>query len=509
MLDTQPSHAATHAAPPSNPDGEGDNSALARQIGLIGGAGAFLLMRLLPGPDSLAPEGWSAASVTVLMAAWWLTEATPIAVTSLLPLALFPLLDLMTMQEAAAPYANEVIFLFMGGFFLAKSMEKWGLHRRIALAIVARMGTSPTRVLLGFMAGTAFVSMWISNTSTAAMMLAPGLAVAAMLRPTDGPGATGRYNFGISLMLGIAYASSIGGVGTLIGTPPNVLFAASALELANVRVGFLQWMLVATPFACTMLVLTWLVLIRVYPPEQLRGDAAALLAEQRRALGPMSRGERLVSAVFALAVLGWVMREPKALGALTIPGISSWFPGVTDGTIAIVAALLLLVVPLDWKRVEPALDWHTAVTIPWGVLLLFGGGLSLAAAMSGTGLAEWIGGGIGGLAGWPTVALIAAAATLFIFMGEITSNTAMTAMGMPVMAGVAVTLGMNPLVLMASVATACSMGFMLPAGTPPNAIVFGAGYLTIGQMAKAGIWLNILAVVLVSILGTFFFPLVF
>jgi sodium-dependent dicarboxylate transporter 2/3/5 len=445
----------------------------------------------------------------VLMASWWLTEAVPIAVTALLPLVLFPVLELMTMQEAATPYANEVIFLFMGGFFLARAMEKWGLHRRIALGIVARMGTSPSRVLLGFMAGTAFVSMWISNTSTAAMMLAPGLAVAGMLRPTEGPGSTGRYNFGVALMLGIAYASSIGGVGTLIGTPPNTLFAAAALELADVRVGFLQWMLVATPFAWIMLLLTWLVLIRVYPPEKLRGDAAALLEEQRRSLGPMSRGERLVSVVFALAVLAWVMREPKALGALTLPGIATWLPGVTDGTIAMTAALVLFVVPVDWKEGEGALDWASASTIPWGVLLLFGGGLSLAAAMAGTGLAEWIGGGIGALAGWPTFALIAAAAALFIFLGEITSNTAMTAMAMPVMAGVAVTLGMNPVVLMASMAVACSMGFMLPAGTPPNAIVFGSGYLTIAQMATAGIWINLLAIAMVTIVGTFFFPLLF
>jgi sodium-dependent dicarboxylate transporter 2/3/5 len=216
-----------------------------------------------------------------------------------------------------------------------------------------------------------------------------------------------------------------------------------------------------------------------------------------------------VAIVFALTIFAWVMREPKALGAFTIPGIATWLPGVTDGTIAMVAALSLFVIPLDWKRGEVALDWATASTIPWGVLLLFGGGLSLAAATAGTGLAEWIGSGIGALAGWPTFALIAAAATLFIFMGEITSNTAMTAMGMPVMAGVAVGLGMNPAVLMASVAVACSMGFMMPAGTPPNAIVFGSGYLTISQMAKAGIWVNLVSILMVALLGTFFFPLIF
>ncbi len=487
----------------------GGNATPTRRAGLILGAAAFLVMRVVPGPASLEPAGWATASVTILMAVWWLTEAVPIPVTALIPLALFPTLGLTNMQEAAAPYANEVIFLFMGGFFLAKALEKWGLHKRIALSIVATMGASPRRVLLGFMAGTAFVSMWISNTSTAAMMLAPALAVGTMLRPVDGPGSTGRYNFGIALMLGVAYSSSIGGVATLIGTPPNVIFAAAALEIADTRVGFLEWMLVTAPVSWIMLLLAWLILTRVYPPEEIRGDASALLADQRARLGPMSRGERFVSLVFALTVVAWVMRSPKQLGEVVIPGIATWLPGVTDGTIAMFCALVLFVYPLDWRRGAVALDWETAVKIPWGVLLLFGGGLSLADAMADTGLAAWIGGSIGGLAGLPTAALIATAAALFIFLGEITSNTAAAAMAMPVMAGVALTLGMSPAVLMASVAFACSLGFCLPAGTPPNAIVFGSGYLTIGQMARAGIWVNIISVIMVTLTGTFLFPLIF
>jgi len=506
-LETRPSPATTPSTPRSPPTQKSPGDRRLARVGLIGGATAFALMQLVPGPAALPPEGWAAASVAVLMASWWLSEAVPIPVTALLPLVLFPTLGLTTMQQAASPYANEVIFLFMGGFFMARAMERRGLHRRIALSIVAQMGASPGRVLLGFMAGTAFVSMWISNTSTAAMMLAPALAVAAMLRPTEGPGSSGRYNFGVALMLGIAYSASIGGVGTLIGTPPNALFAGASLELAGVRVGFLQWMLVAVPISWVMLLVSWLVLLRVYPPETLRGDAAALLAEQRRELGPMSPGERTVSVIFALTALGWLMREPKDLGALTIPGIATWLPGVTDGTVAMMGAIALFLIPTDWRRGEVALDWSTAVTIPWGVLILFGGGLSLAAAMSETGLAVWIGGGIGALAGWPTAALIAASATLFVFLGEITSNTAMTAMGMPIMAGVAATLGMDPVVLMASVAIASSLGFMLPAGTPPNAIVFGSGYLTIGQMARAGIWLNLVGIVLVTLAGSFLLPL--
>ena len=389
---------------------------MTKRIGLVVGIAGFAVIRILPGPVSLAPDGWAAAAVVVLMAVWWLTEAVPIPVTALIPVALFPVLGLMSMRDAAAPYANEVIFLFMGGFFLAKAMERWGLHRRIALSIVSMVGASPTRVLFGFMAATAFVSMWISNTSTAAMMVAPAVAVGGMLRPVEGPGSSGTYNFGIALMLGIAYSASIGGVGTLIGTPPNVLFAGAALELLDIRIGFLKWMTVAIPVSTLMLALCWLVLVRVYPPEQLRGDAGALLDEQRQGLGAMSRAERLVAVVFALTVLAWMMRAPKQLGPISVPGITTWLPGVTDGTIAIICALVLFVYPLDWKRGVVALDWETAVRIPWGVLVLFGGGLALANAMDSTGLAAWIGGGLAGLGTWPLVALVAASAALFIFL---------------------------------------------------------------------------------------------
>jgi sodium-dependent dicarboxylate transporter 2/3/5 len=495
---------------PAPSEDEEPGSTPTQRIGLVAGLALFVLMQLLPEPVALSVEGWAVAGVAILMAVWWLTEAVPIPVTAMLPLVLFPILGVATMSRAAAPYANEAIYLFMGGFFLGKAIEKWSLHRRIALAIIVRIGTSPRRLLLGVMVATALVSMWISNTATAAMMLPIALAVGHMFRPTDdGSTLQKPYNFGIALMLGVAYSASIGGVGTLIGTPPNILFAAAASELLGVRISLLQWMMVGVPVTCIMLPLAWLILLKVYPPEELSGDAHAAIQAQRKLLGPPSRAERFVGLVFALTVLAWVMREPKVLGAVSVPGIATLLPGVTDGTIAMLAALILFVVPLDWRRGHVALDWGTAVTIPWGVLVLFGGGLALADAMGTTDLSEWIGSGVAILAGAPTIVMLAAASALFILLGEVTSNTAMAAMALPVMAGMAAPVGIPPLVLMGTVAIACSMGFCLPAGTPPNAIVFGSGYVTIGQMVRAGIWVDVLSIAVVTLVATFLLPVVF
>jgi sodium-dependent dicarboxylate transporter 2/3/5 len=504
----------TKTAPPTQVDfdegrgnGGSDGAAFVRKIGFVGGLALFALLLLLPAPQGLSPEAWTTAAVAALMASWWLTEAAPISVTALLPLVLFPTLGVLSMQDAASPYANEVIFLFMGGFFLAAAMERWAVHKRIALVIMNAVGTSPKRLLLGIMTATAFVSMWISNTATTAMMLPIALAVAAMFRPAGDEARP--YNFGIALMLGIAYASSIGGVGTLVGTAPNAIFAASALELGGYEVGFARWMMAGVPVALLLLPLTWLILVKIYPPGALRGDAGAILEAERRNQGPMNRGEKFVGGVFLLTVIAWILREPKPFGAVTLPGIETYLPGITDSSIAMAAALVLLVFPLDWRRGTVALEWEAAVRIPWGVLLLFGGGLSLASAMSSSGLATWIGGAVGNLAGLPLIILLAAVCTIFVFSGELTSNTAVTAMAMPVMAGVGVTLGLPPIWLMATTAIACSMGFMLPAGTPPNAIVFSSGYLTIAQMARAGIVINILSILIVTLAGTFLVPLVY
>jgi len=477
----------------------------AQKFGLFLGAVAVVAMLLLPPPSGMRVEGWRTAAVAVLMAVWWMTEAIPIPATALLPLALFPTLGVLGAAEASAPYANELIFLFMGGFFLAVTMERWGLHKRIALRIMSWVGTSPNRLVLGFMIATAFLSMWISNTATAAMMLPIALAVGEMFRPQDAD--DGVYDFGVALMLGVAYAASIGGIATLIGTPPNAVLAGAASEILGTEIGFVQWMGVGVPVTALMIPVTWLLLTRVlHRPGNLSGNAAAIIEGERERLGSPSRGERLTGAVFALTAAAWVLRSPKTFGAITIPGLQSWMPQLRDSTIAIAASVVLFLLPTDWRRGEFCLDWKTARRIPWGVLVLFGGGLSLAVAMESSGLAAWIGGSVAALRSVPPWVIVMTVATLIVFLTELTSNVATTSMAMPVMAGAATGLGLEPLLLMTTAALGASMAFMLPVATPPNAIVFSSGYLTIPQMSRAGILLNVSAIIVITTLATLLIP---
>ncbi len=476
---------------------------LHRRAGFLGGILLLGLLLALPSPEGLDPAGWRTAAVALLMAVWWMTEALPIPATSILPLVLFPALGILDMPQAAGPYANPLIFLFLGGFLLALGMERWGLHRRIALGIMARAGTGPRSLVLGFMLASAFLSMWISNTATAAMMLPIGLAVVALLRPPAlAPAPGGRFDFGIALMLGIAWGASIGGVATLIGTPPNAILAGAADELLGRRIGFVEWMQVGVPLAALMLPVAWFLLVGVlHPPGVLVGDAGKVIEGERRALGPWSRGERTVAGIFLLTVCGWVFRDEKNLGALTLPGIDTYLPMVGDATIAMLGALLLFVVPVNWRRGEFALRWEDTTRLPWGVLLLFGGGLSLARAMETSGLAAWIGSGVTGLGAVHLLVLVAAVATLFIFLTELTSNTATAAMAMPILAGAGLALGVDPVLLMATAALSASMAFMLPVATPPNAIVFASDEVTIPRMARAGLLMNLLTIGLVSLGG--------
>jgi sodium-dependent dicarboxylate transporter 2/3/5 len=440
-----------------------------QRIGLVGGAVGFLLLLMVPGPEALPVEGWRTAAVAFLMATWWMTEAIPIPATAILPLVLFPALGILTAPDASAPYANQLIFLFMGGFFIAVTMERWGLHKRIALGILARVGSGPHQLVLGFMLATAFLSM---------------------------------------CMLGIAYAASIGGSATLIGTPPNAVLAGAASEMLGVEIGFVQWMGVGVPVVIVMLPITWLLLTRVlYRPGKLSGDAEGIIETERSELGPMSAGERVTAAVFTLTALAWILRSEKTFGGLTVPGLESLTPLVTDSTIAMAAAALLFILPVSWSRGQFALDWATARKIPWGVLVLFGGGLSLARAMDQSGLAVWIGGAVGALDAVPVLVLIAFTALMVIFLTELTSNTATSTMAMPIMVGAAAGLGIEPLLLMAAAGLAAAMAFMLPVATPPNAIVFASGYITIPQMAKAGLFLNLLGVLVISVLGSLLIPI--
>ncbi len=459
----------------------------------------------------LPEPAWRVAGLAGWMATWWLTGAIPLEATALLPVVLLPLLGTGTIREVTASYADPIIFLFLGGFLLAVTLERWELHRRFALATVRKVGTDAPRVVLAFMIASAIASMWISNTATAVMMLpiamaliggqADGRAGGRARETSDQAGAPApaqSKGFGTALMLGIAYACSIGGVATLIGTPPNALLVGAASELLGHEISFAGWMVVGLSISIPMLACCWLLLITVF---KVRGEVPGLkstLEREQSEFGTLSGGERFVLAVFACAALSWVLRAPKTIGDLRIPGLSDFIPGLSDSAIAIAAALLLFAVPLPRGKFRTALDWDTARRIPWGILLLFGGGLALAGAFQSSGLSDWVGGRLATMQGVPLPIVVLTTAAVFVFLTELTSNTATAALGMPLMVGVAQGLGLAALPLMTAAALAASMAFMLPVATPPNAIVFGSRAIRSKDMAKAGVGLNILSVIVIT-----------
>ena len=476
---------------------------LRKRIGLVGGPFVFILMLMQTPPDGLATDAWRVAAVGVLMGIWWITEPIPIPATALLPLALFPALSIGGIEAVAAPYANPVIFLFFGGFLLAEAMNRWELHRRIALMVIVAVGTQPARLIGGFMAATALLSLWVSNTATTVMMMPIGLSVVRRALPErDGPSLSpGESNFAVALLLGIAYAGTIGGYGTLIGTPPNALLAGYLRDVYGYEIGFGQWMLLGIPLVAIGIPVGWFVLAKLVYPTSIReipgGDASIRLELEK--LGRWSKGERMVCIIFLATALTWVTR----------PILDDFIPGLSDAGIALIAALLLFLLPIDSARGINVIGWAEARRIPWDVLLLFGGGLSLAAAISTTGLAEWIGGGLTGLDRIPLFALIGILSLLVIFLSEFTSNTATAAAFLPVVGSVAVGLGMDPILLTAPAALAANSGYMMPVGTPPNAIVFATGRITIGQMMRAGFYLNIIFAILITFLAITLVPLIF
>ena len=480
-----------------------------RLTGLVAGPLLCAVLGALPAPEGMRPEAWLAAAAGLLMAVWWITEAIPIPATALLPLVLFPVLDVAPIGDAAAPYASPIIFLFMGGFMIAQAMQRWGLHRRVALSVVHALGTRPERLVFGFMIATAFLSMWVSNTATTVMMMPIGLSVIALVAPGgddgsgdragQGPGGLGsddlpgQLNFGTALMLGIAYAASIGGIATLIGTPPNALLAGFLETSYGYEIGFAQWMLVGLPLTLLSLPIVWVYLTRGAFPIRI-GEipgGRAMIRSELDALGAIGPGEWRVGIVFGLTALAWICR----------PLLDDVVPGLSDPGIAMAAALLLFLIPVDRDRGTFVLDWDTARQLPWGVLILFGGGLSLAAAVTRTGLAEWIGGALTGLEVLPTVLLVAGVTAVIVFLTELTSNTATTAAFLPILGPLALALGENPLLLVVPAALGASCAFMMPVATPPNAIVYGSGYITIPQMARAGAALNVLFIVLITALA--------
>ncbi|MBW3196664.1 SLC13 family permease [Marinobacter nauticus] len=466
-------------------------------IGLILGV-AFLLATLaLPAPGSMGAEAWAALGLMLLMATWWSTEAIPIPATALLPIVLVPALGLGTIGQATAPYANPIIFLFLGGFTLGLAMQRWNLHRRIALLTLKAMGDQPKRQIAGFMLATAFLSMWVSNTATAIMMLPIGLSVVAMM---DNSNPEGVRKYATALLLAIAYSASIGGIATLIGTPPNALLAAYLSENQGISVGFAQWMVLGIPITLVMLVLTWWWLTRRDFGIGQASDSGQMIRDELAKLGVMSRGERLVAVVFVITATAWIFRPLLS---------ASLMPWLSDTGIAIAAAIAMFLIPVDARQGTFVLDWDSANKLPWGVLLLFGGGLAMAGVISSSGLAEWIAGSLGVAGVLPTIVMMVIVASVIIFLTEVTSNTATAAAFLPLLGALAMAQDVSPLLLTVPAAIAASCAFMMPVATPPNAIVFSSGHMQISDMIKAGFALNLMGIVVVTLITYGLLGLVF
>ncbi len=446
------------------------------------------------------------AAIVLWMAIWWFTEAVPIAVTSLLPIVLFPLFGVMGSSDTLKEYANGTIFLFLGGFLIAAGIARWHLDRRIALLTIRIVGTKPQQIILGLLLSTSFISAWVSNTATAAMMVPIALAVLKVVRSTreDLPIDRAEHNFGVCVLLAVAYGASLGGVLTLIGTPPNGIFARFVEQTYNVPVSFIDWMLIAFPIVVVMIVATQLLMTKVLFRElvsELPGGKDWVMHEYSK-LGPMSRGEKIVLTVFVTAALLWCFGP--VIRGIQIGDMTPFKP-LSDTVIAMGAGIILFIIPVDYKRGVHALDWSSASdTVAWDVLLLFGGGLSMAAAIQKTGLADIIGAQATFLSSLPEVAAISGLTTLTVFASEFTSNTALAATMMPLVAAVADSIGMHPEALLVATTFGASLAFMMPVGTPPNAIIFGTGRIRIAEMIRAGFWLNVCGVVVVTIICSVF-----
>ncbi|MBN2416324.1 SLC13/DASS family transporter [bacterium] len=475
---------------------------------LAGGLVLFTLLCILPPPEGMSLPARNTLAVTALMAFWWITEAIPIPATALLPVVLFPLMGVQSAGDVASQYGDRNIFLFLGGFLLAAAIQKWDLHKRIALKTVAVLGTSPRTIIFGMMAATAFLSMWISNTATAMMMLPIALA---LLRHTESlPLSPDERKetlpFGRALMFGIGYAASIGGIGTLIGTPPNIIFASAVQRLfpGAPEISFFRWFLVGFPLVLLFLPFTWFYLVRLAHSVRMRTlpGGKGLIRERLRSLGPMSGGEKGVLTVFVLTALGWMFRRDIVIASFTIPGWSNLLgleSAVHDSTVAVLAAVLLFLLPGDRKGTR-LLDWESALKIPWGILLLFGGGLALAAGFQSSGLTQWIGSRLTLLQTLPVVLAVLLVVGLIDFLTEVTSNTAVASIFMPILAATSLAMGVHPYLLMIAGTIAASLAFMLPAATPPNAVIFSSGAVTLPQMARTGFWLNIAGMLLTTII---------
>lgn len=469
-----------------------------KNIGLISGPLTFLIILLFFHPEGLSPRANAILASTSWIAIWWITEAIPIAVTALLPIILFPLTGGLDLSNTTASFGHKYVFLYVGGFIIAIAIEKWNLHKRIALNIINFIGTNVVNIILGFMVATAFMSMWISNTATTVMMLPIGMAIVAQLR--DNPKTIEDENliFGKALMLAIAYSATIGGMSTLIGTPPNLVLAGVVEETFGYEITFAQWFKFGFPISVVLLFLCWKYLTSISFKFKQKSfpDGRADITKQLKALGPISYEERLVAGVFTLTALAWISRSFF---------LNSIMPAIDDTIIGLISALILFLLPTKNKD-RRLLNWKEAVKLPWGILLLFGGGMALALGFKESGLALWIGSQMTLLDGISLLLLVFVLITSVNFLTEITSNLATTAMLLPILYPMAEVINVHPFVLMVAATVAASCAFMLPVATPPNAVVFGSGYLRIPDMMKTGIWMNILSIILLTLFVYFLLP---
>lgn len=489
-------------------DGKGGACARGQHqtIGLFLGVALSLGLQIFGPPDGLTREAWIAASLVVLMATWWVTEAIPIAVTSLLPMVILPLFGVATMKQAAAPFASPIVMLLMGGFIIAKSVERWNLHERAALNIVVRAGSNPAALVAGFMAAAALLSMWISNTATTIMLLPIAVSVARAVLGGDNL----KAPFALALLLGLAYGASIGGLGTPVGTPTNLIVIGYLAEQTGKEIAFSTWMMIGIPMVLLMLPAAWFTLARwAFKLEPRDGGHGRVVIEERlAALGPIQTPERRVLIVFSFIAGSWILRKP--LNGLVIADIQP-FAGLSDPLIAIAGAILFFLIPSGSTREKSSmlLDWETAVGIPWGVVLLFGGGLAMASAITSTGLAAWLGAEMSGVTALPLIGIMVVLTAFVIFATEVSSNVATASALLPVIGAIASAGGADPVILAMPVAMAASCAFMLPMATGPNAIVFASGHVSIAQMAVVGIRLNLLGVLLISMACYALVPVLF
>jgi len=468
-------------------------------LGLVLGPLLFAFVQFGPSAEGLSAEATAALAVALWVGTWWVTEAVPIAVSALLPIVLFPLTGALDLGTTTAAYGHKYVFLYLGGFLLAIAIEKVNLHRRIALFIIASIGTRMRMIVLGFMVATAFLSMWISNTATSVMMLPIGLAIIAQYRDHPDTPENEHTQFGKMLMLAIAYSASIGGIGTLIGTPPNLVLAGIVKELYGVEIGFLEWMLLALPLSILLLALCWVYLTRF--AVKLKADdftgGVEEIKRQREALGPIHRDEKKVGIVFLLTAVAWISRSFL---------LSPILPAIDDTIIALSSGIALFVIRGSNGK-GAILSWDDSKRIPWGILILFGGGLAIAQGFKDTGLAQWFAEQLITLEFLPLIVMTLVLVAAINFLTEITSNLATTAMILPVLAPLAAAMGVHPYIFMIGATLAASCAFMLPVATPPNAVVFGSGYVSMKDMIRAGLGLNLISILLITVWVFYLLPI--